>query len=108
MREECVCTPQRADLLINRIMARVAPTTLDQMMQQVATDLVAPQRDQIYELVSRKAQAAIEATRQIDDRTNATIEQMERYVRYEDALEDEAYTRNTLFDSVQRGYLRSA
>jgi hypothetical protein len=96
---ECVCTPRR-DQVLNRIMQRVCPTTYGGIMAQVRADFVAPQRDKVYELVTRRAQETVSRQRAIDARTEATVRGMRAFVEYEDALEDEAHRRNVLYDAV--------
>lgn len=97
--ERCVCTPNREQLIAN-IVAQVAPYTFEQSWQLAASALARPLRNEVIECVKRTAVRAADEQRTIDARAQATIRWMEAHVRREDALEDEAYRRNVLYDAV--------
>lgn len=97
--ERCVCTPNREQLIAN-MMAQIAPHTFEQSWQLAGSALGRPLRNDVIECVKRTALRAADEQRTIDAQAQATIRSMEAYVRREDALEDEAYRRNVLYDAV--------
>lgn len=95
----CVCTPSRHEM-INGIMACVAPQTFEETWERCGELIDGPHHTQVLDQVQKVAQNAVAERRAIDQRTDAVINEMAAFVRHEDALEDAAYRRNTLFDAV--------